>query len=119
MFVRASFAQAINHNAFLVPQQGVSRDAKGNATVTLVGPGNKAVQKDVVAQRTQGAFWVVTGGVKAGDRLIVQGLGKLRPGQPIKPVPANTPQRVQAPPQGKGGSSKGGYQGGGQQGGGR
>ncbi|GAA3712439.1 efflux RND transporter periplasmic adaptor subunit [Sphingomonas cynarae] len=99
MFVRARFAQAINRRAFLVPQQGVSRDPQGSATVILVGPGNKAVQKKVTAERTQGAYWVVTEGLNPGDRVIVQGLGKLRPGQSIKPVPAATPQRVEAPKQ--------------------
>ena len=105
MFVRASFAQGINRNAFLVPQQGVSRDAQGNATVMLVGPGNKAVQKQVTAVRTQGRFWVVTGGIQRGDKLIVQGLGKLKPGQQVKPVPSTTPQKIQVP-QGMDGTEK-------------
>jgi membrane fusion protein (multidrug efflux system) len=99
MFVRASFAQAINANAFLIPQQGVSRDPQGNATVILVGPGNKAVQKKVTADRTQEQYWVVTGGLNQGDKVIVQGLSKLRPGQSIKPVAADSPQRVEAPQQ--------------------
>ncbi|WP_174290839.1 efflux RND transporter periplasmic adaptor subunit [Sphingomonas bacterium] len=103
MFVRATFSQGINHDAFLLPQQGVSRDQKGNATVMVVGPGNKAVQKPVTTTRTDGAYWVVTSGVARGDKLIVQGLGKLKPGQQVQPVPANTPQKVQAPPPGKGG----------------
>ena len=107
MFVRASFAQAINSRAFLVPQPGVSRDPQGNATVIVVGPGNKAVQKKVVADRTQGEYWVVTSGLNQGDKIIVQGLSKLKPGQSIQPVPANTPQRVQAPT-GKDGSKAGG-----------
>ncbi|WP_233150555.1 efflux RND transporter periplasmic adaptor subunit [Sphingomonas mollis] len=106
MFVRARFAQAINQRAFLVPQQGVSRDPQGNATVILVGPDNKAVQKKVTAERTQGEYWVVTQGLNPGDRIIVQGLSKLRPGQSVKPVPANTPQRVQAPQQGKDGDGQ-------------
>lgn len=106
MFIRASFAQAINQRAFLVPQQGVSRDPQGNATVIVVGPGNKAVQRKVTADRTQGSYWVVTQGLNQGDRVIVQGLGKLRPGQSVQPVPASTPQRVQAPPPGQGGSPK-------------
>ena len=106
MFVQTSFSQGTNHQAFLVPQPGLSRDAKGNATVILVGPGNKAVQRNVTAERTQGAFWVVTQGIKAGDKVIVQGLGKLKPGQQVQPVPANTPQKIQAPPQGKDGGGK-------------
>ena len=106
MFVRASFAQAINQRAFLVPQQGVSRDPQGAATVTLVGPGDRAVQRKVTAERTQGSYWVVTAGLQPGDRVIVQGLGKLRPGQSIRPVPASAPQRIQAPPQGEGGGEQ-------------
>ncbi|MDR6849738.1 membrane fusion protein (multidrug efflux system) [Sphingomonas sp. BE270] len=97
MFVRASFAQSIDTKAFLVPQQAVSRDPKGNATVFVVGPGNKAIQKTVVAPRTQGTFWVVTDGLNAGDKVITQGVGKVKPNQPIKPVNADTPQTIKAP----------------------
>ena len=112
MFVTASFAQAIDQNAFLVPQQALTRNAKGQATVMLVGPNNKAVQRDVTATRTQGEYWVVTSGLKAGDKIITQGLGKIKPGQGINPVPASTPQKVQVPPGmqngAKGGQAKGG-----------
>jgi membrane fusion protein (multidrug efflux system) len=112
MFVRASFAQAINTRAFLVPQQAVTRDPKGNATVMVVGPGDKAVQRTVTAQRVQGPYWVVTAGLKEGDRVITQGLSKLRAGQGIKPVPANQNQQI-APPQGDGkGGGSGGSEGG-------
>lgn len=97
MFVNATFAQALNTRAFLVPQEGVARDAKGNATVMVVGPGDKTVQKSIRAERTQGAFWIVTQGLEAGDRIITQGLAQLKPNQPVKPVAANSPQRV-APP---------------------
>lgn len=96
MFVRARFAQAINQRAFLVPQQAVARDAKGNATVYVVGPGDKAVQKTVRADRTQGQFWVVTAGLVPGERIITQGQSKLRPDQPVKPVPEDTPQGAAA-----------------------
>jgi membrane fusion protein (multidrug efflux system) len=105
MFVRATFAQAINTRAFLVPQQAVTRDAKGNATVMIVGPANKAQQKTVRADRTRGAFWVVTDGLDPRDRVITQGLAKLLPGQSVKPVPANTPQRIQPPKQDQNGQS--------------
>ncbi|WP_235524034.1 efflux RND transporter periplasmic adaptor subunit [Sphingomonas sp. Leaf33] len=97
MFVRAQFNQAIEPNAFLIPQQAVSRDAKGAATIYVVGENNKAVQRQVTAPRTQGAYWVVTRGVNAGDKIITQGLGKLKPGADIRPVPAGAVQRV-APP---------------------
>lgn len=106
MFVRAVFTVAIDTHAFLVPQQAVARDPKGNATIFLVGPNNHAVQRTIVADRTQGAFWVVTQGLKAGDRVITQGLAGVKPNQAIRPVPANAPQRVGAP--GKGAGGKGG-----------
>ena len=108
MFVKASFAQAIDQRAFLVPQQGVTRDPKGNATVMVVGPGNKAAQKMVRADRAQGRFWVVTQGLNPGDKVIVQGLAKLRPGAEIKPVPADTPEKIVAPQGADKGAGKGG-----------
>ncbi|MEG8052720.1 efflux RND transporter periplasmic adaptor subunit [Sphingomonas aerolata] len=103
MFVQAKFAQAINQRAFLVPQAGVARDAKGNATVYVVGADNKAVQKTIKADRTQGAYWVVTSGLNPGDRIITQGLSKIAPNQSVKPVPENTAQKIEAP---KGDSSR-------------
>jgi membrane fusion protein (multidrug efflux system) len=100
MFVTTRCAQAIDTSAFLVPQQALSRDAQGNATVWIVGPGNTAVQRIVQAPRTQGAYWVVTSGLAGGDKVITQGTGNLIPGAKIKPVPQSAPQRIQAPPPG-------------------
>ena len=97
MFVQAKFAQAINQRAFLVPQAGVSRDAKGNATVYVVDANNKAVQKTIQADRTQGMFWVVTGGLNPGDKIITQGLSKIAPNQGVKPVPETAAQKIEAP----------------------
>ncbi|PZU59596.1 MAG: efflux transporter periplasmic adaptor subunit [Sphingobium sp.] len=94
MFVRATLAQSIDTRAFLVPQQAVTRDAKGTATVYLVSKDNKAVARQVTAIRTQGANWVVTAGLSDGDKVIVQGLGNLKPDGPVRPVPANTPQQI-------------------------
>jgi membrane fusion protein (multidrug efflux system) len=100
MFVTAEFAQAVDTSAFLVPQSAVSRDPKGNATLWVVGPGNRAVQRTIVAERTQGIYWVVTQGLAPGEKVITQGTANLKDGAPIKPVPASSPQRVQAPPPG-------------------
>ena len=97
MFVRARFVQAVDRSAFLVPQQALARDPQGEATVFLVGPNNKAVQRSVTADRVQGGSWVVTDGLRPGDKVIVQGLARLQPNAAIRPVPANAPQRV-APP---------------------
>ena len=96
MFVTAQFAQAINTTAFLVPQQAVARDPKGKATLWVVGPGNTAVQRTVVAERTVGPNWVVTQGLAAGEKVVTQGVGNLRHGAKIKPVPSS-PQRRAAP----------------------
>ncbi|WP_085809199.1 efflux RND transporter periplasmic adaptor subunit [Sphingomonas sp. TZW2008] len=96
MFVRAVFAQAITANAILVPQAAVSRDPQGNATVWIVS-GNKAVQRTVKADRAERQNWVVTGGLRAGEKVITQGIGTLRPGAEIKAVPAGTPQQPKPP----------------------
>lgn len=94
MFVTAQFAQAIDTTAFLVPQQAISRDPKGNATLWVVGPGNTAAQRTVVAERTSGPNWVVTQGLAADEKVITQGVGNLREGAKIRPVPASAPQRT-------------------------
>ena len=100
MFVSAQFAQAIDTSAFLVPQPAITRDPKGNATLWVVGPGNRAVQRVVVAERTQGPYWVVTQGLAPGEKVITQGTANLRDSAEIKPVPASSPQRVKGPPPG-------------------
>jgi len=97
MFVRARFAQSISRTGYLVPQQAISRDPRGNATLWVVGPGNVAVQRTVVADRTDGPNWVVTQGLATGEKVITQGVGKLKEGAKIRPVPAAAPQRVQPP----------------------
>jgi membrane fusion protein (multidrug efflux system) len=104
MFVTTQFAQAIDTSAFLVPQQAVSRDPQGNATLFVVGPGNRAVQRTVVATGTQGPYWVVTQGLAPGEKVITQGLANVKDGAPIKPVPASAPQRIQARPGGANGA---------------
>ena len=100
MFVTAQFAQAVDTSAFLVPQQAVSRDPQGHATVFVVGPGNRAVQRVVVTDRTEGPYWVVTAGLAPGEKVITQGTANLRDGAQVRPVPASAPERVQAPPPG-------------------
>lgn len=97
MFVQAVFAQAIDASAFLVPQQAVSRDPQGNATVWIVGPNNKAVQRTVKAGRAIGENWVVTGGLRPGDKVITQSTGNLRQGADLRPVPASSPEIVRPP----------------------
>jgi membrane fusion protein (multidrug efflux system) len=102
MFVTALFDQAVNPSAILLPQAAVQRDFDGSAFVYLVGKDNKAARRKIVADRTSGANWVVTDGLKPGERVITQGIGNLRQGAPIKPVPASSAQRVGAQPKGSG-----------------
>ncbi len=97
MFVTAIFQQAIDPTAILVPQPAVQRDFDGSAFVYLAGPNNKAVRRKIATERTVGGSWIVTDGLKTGDRVITQGIGNLRDGADIRPVPANSPQRVGAP----------------------
>src|SRR3954452_8009528 len=100
MYVTAQFAQAVQTAAILVPQQAVNRDPQGNATVFVVGPGNRAVQRTIQADRTLGTNWVVTGGLAPGEKVITQGTANLKDGAQIKPVPASAPQRLRTPPPG-------------------
>jgi membrane fusion protein (multidrug efflux system) len=108
MFVQATFDQAIEPNAYLVPQPALQRDIGGEAFVYVVGAGNKVERRTVTADRTVGTNWVITAGLRPGDKVITQGTNNLKQGAPIKPVPANTPQRVGPPP----GAGKGAGQGG-------
>jgi membrane fusion protein (multidrug efflux system) len=109
MYVRARLSQATAHNAILAPQQAVSRDPTGNATVYVVGPGDKAVLRTITASQTVGDKWLVTSGLAPGDRVITEGVNRLKPGQPVHPVPAGSPPR--RPPGGA--DSVGGSRGGG------
>lgn len=108
MFVRAVFAQSIANDVFLVPQAGVARDPRGNATVLIVGPGNKAISRPVTTSRTMGANWIVTSGLKPGDKVIVEGTVRAKPGKPVKPVPAGSPQSIKPPKDGVGNGKRGG-----------
>jgi membrane fusion protein (multidrug efflux system) len=100
MYVRAQFSQATTRNGILVPQAGVSRTPQGQAAVMIVGPGNKAVRRIVAADQTVGPDWLVTSGLNPGDKVIVEGLSKIREGKPIQPVPA----RSRPAPAGRSGS---------------
>jgi membrane fusion protein (multidrug efflux system) len=111
MFVQALFTEAVDPNAFLVPQAAVQRDIGGQAFVLIVGRGNKAERRQVRADRTFETNWVVTGGLRPGDKVITQGLGNLKTGAALKPVPAATPQRIQPGKGGPGGGAAAGRRG--------
>ncbi|MBI1361138.1 MAG: efflux RND transporter periplasmic adaptor subunit [Alphaproteobacteria bacterium] len=86
MFVRVQMQQGVVPDGILAPQQGISRDPTGRATALVVGAGDKVEPREVEADRAIGDKWLITGGLKAGDRLIVEGTDKVRPGQLVKPV---------------------------------
>jgi membrane fusion protein (multidrug efflux system) len=86
MFVRAIVEVGSNPNAILVPQRGVSRDPRGQATALFVTSDNKVEQRSIIVSQTRGADWIVEKGISDGDRLIVDGLQKIRAGVAVKPV---------------------------------
>lgn len=94
MFVTAMFDQAVQPGAFLIPQPAVQRDFNGASYVYLVGPGDKAVRRPVTTVRTQGGNWVISAGLRRGDRVITQTPSALGHDDAIRPVPAGTPQRI-------------------------
>ncbi|ECJ2283854.1 multidrug efflux RND transporter periplasmic adaptor subunit AcrA [Salmonella enterica subsp. diarizonae] len=84
MFVRARLQEGTKPTALLVPQQGVTRTPRGDATVLVVGADNKVETRQIVANQAFGDKWLVTDGLKAGDRVVVSGLQKVRPGAQVK-----------------------------------
>lgn len=86
MFVRAIVEEGVSEQAMLVPQRGVSRNPKGEATALVVGAGDKVEQRVIKVVRTVGENWLVNDGLKAGDRVIVEGIQRAKPGTQVKAV---------------------------------
>ncbi|ERT14447.1 multidrug transporter [Photorhabdus temperata J3] len=84
MFVRAKLEEGIRRDAILVPQQGITRTPRGEATVMVVGKDEKVEPRVITASQAIGDKWLVTSGLKTGDRVIVTGLQKIQPGIPVK-----------------------------------
>jgi membrane fusion protein (multidrug efflux system) len=97
MYVRAELVEGTEAAAMLVPQRAVSRDEKGQPTVLVVGQGGKIEQRVLTAPRTVGENWLVTAGLKPGDKVIVEGAAMLRPGTPVTAVPWNPNAKPAAP----------------------
>ncbi|MDE1163955.1 MAG: efflux RND transporter periplasmic adaptor subunit [Pseudomonas sp.] len=100
MFVHAQLQAGVAAQAILAPQQGVTRDLKGAPTALIVNADNKVELRELKANRTVGSQWLVEDGLKAGDRVIVEGLQYVKPGAEVKasewsadqaknPAPAN------------------------------
>lgn len=84
MFVRAVVTEGVHDQAILAPQQAVSRDLKGNPVALVVGPENKVEMRMLAVDRTIGDKWLVSSGLAVGDRVIVEGMQKVRPGATVK-----------------------------------
>jgi membrane fusion protein, multidrug efflux system len=91
MFVRATLEDGIDDQAILAMQQGVTRDPRGSAIAWVLDKSDKVEQRALVLDRAIGNQWLVTSGLAAGDRLIVEGLQKVRPGMTVKAVPYAPP----------------------------
>lgn len=88
MFVHAELLSGVKENAILAPQQGVTRNQRGEPTAMVVGADNKVELRVLKADRTAGNAWLVEDGLKDGDRLITEGLQFVQPGAEVKAVPA-------------------------------
>jgi membrane fusion protein (multidrug efflux system) len=95
MFVHARVEEGINGQALLIPQQGVTRNQQGTPTALVVSADNKVELRLLKVDRTIGDKWLATDGVKAGDRVIVEGLQKVRPGSPVRVVEAKPADNAQ------------------------
>lgn len=87
MFVRATLARGSSSDALLVPQAGVSRNARGEPTVLVVNEANQVSERVIGVGPSVGSDWLVTDGLAAGERIVVEGLQKARPGMTVTPAP--------------------------------
>ena len=93
MFVRAVVKEGVNDQAILIPQQAISRDPKGNPVVLIVDGAGKVEQRTLSLDRAIGDQWLVSAGLAPGDRVIVEGMQKARPGAAVKEVPFDGGQK--------------------------
>jgi membrane fusion protein, multidrug efflux system len=93
MFVRTVVKEGTNEQAILIPQQTVSRDPKGNPSVLIVDPEGKVQQRMLTLDRATGDQWLVSSGLASGDRVIVEGMQKARPGASVKVVPVDADRK--------------------------
>ncbi|AHL77175.1 antibiotic transporter [Stutzerimonas stutzeri] len=93
MFVHARLLAGVRQEALLVPQQGVTRNARGEPTAMVVGPDNKVELRQIKTERAVGNRWLVSDGLQPGDRVITEGLQFIRPGAEVDPRPAGNVQQ--------------------------
>lgn len=100
MYVRAVVANGVRQDALLVPQRAIARDPKGNTSALIVGADGKVVLRQVKVGSTVGDRWLVEDGLAAGERVVVEGLQKIRPGAAVAAVEEGTPPSPAAAPAG-------------------
>jgi membrane fusion protein, multidrug efflux system len=93
MYTRALIQEGVIDHAILVPQQAVSRDPKGNPYVLIVDGSGKVEQRTIIVARAIGDKWNVASGLVPGDKVIVEGMQRVRPGIPVKVVPFDAGQK--------------------------
>jgi membrane fusion protein (multidrug efflux system) len=93
MFVRAVVKEGVNDQAILIPQQAVSRDTKGNPMALIVNAAGQVEQRLLGLDRAIGDQWLVSAGLAPGDRVITEGMLKVRPGAVVKAVPFDDSQK--------------------------
>jgi len=86
MFVRVILRECVAEKAILIPQQSVSRDPKGNPYTLIVTAEDKVERRPLDLDRAIGNDWLVSSGLAPGERVIVEGIQKVRPGSPVKTV---------------------------------
>jgi membrane fusion protein, multidrug efflux system len=97
MFVRTLVKEGVVEQAILIPQQAVLRDSKGNPYVMVVEAAGAAQPRPLVLDRAIGDQWLITSGLAPGDRVITEGLQRVRPGMPVKEAAPNTAGKPSAP----------------------
>jgi membrane fusion protein (multidrug efflux system) len=96
MFVRAKINEGVNERALLLTQQGITRNARGDATALVVSTDNKVEMRNVTTTQSVGNKWLITAGLQDGDKVIISGLQKVKPGmqvttQEMAPTPQTLP----------------------------
>jgi len=102
MFVQAVIKEGINEQAILIPQQGVSRDSKGNPLALIADAESKVAFRQLTLDRAINDKWLVSAGLAPGDRVIVEGMQRVRPGTTVNAVPFNEKQSGHEPLAGQG-----------------
>lgn len=107
MFVHAELLAGVKQQAILAPQQGITRNQRGEPTALVVNAENKVEQRVLKASRTVGSAWLVEDGLDEGDRLITEGLQFVQPGVEVKAVPAGNVKTEQKADDAKPGNGQG------------